>query len=380
MEQKDSHDFNILYVDDEENNLTSFRAALRRYYNVFTAQSGAEGMQIIANNDIHVIVTDQRMPNMTGVQFLQHIPDEPDNIRMILTGFSDMDAIIEAINTGQVYRYITKPWDKDELKITIDNALEAVRLRRDNKHLISELQENNEHLEEKVRLRTIEIEKKSILLEAEKEKSEKLLLNILPEEIAEELKRYGRSYARKHQQVSVLFADITGFTSIAENMMPDELITQLDECFRGFDHITEKHGIEKIKTIGDCYMCASGLPTDKDDNAVTAVNAALDMLEFMNGFNATKKIQNLPLFKLRIGIHTGPVVAGVVGITKFVYDIWGDTVNLASRMEHQSEPGKINISEATWSLVKNHFDCEYRGKIDVKSKGEIDMYFITGKK
>jgi response regulator RpfG family c-di-GMP phosphodiesterase len=249
MEQKDSHNFNILYVDDEENNLTSFKAALRRYYNIYTAQTGVDALEIFKQHDIQVIVTDQRMPNMTGVQFLQHIPDEPDNIRMILTGFSDMDAIIEAINTGKVYRYITKPWDKDELKITIDNALEAVNLRRDNKHLIAELKENNEHLEEKVRQRTIEIEKKSILLEAEKAKSEKLLLNILPEEIADELKRYGRSYARKHNQVSVLFADIKEFTSIAETMMPDELITQLDECFRGFDHILEKYGIEKIKTI-----------------------------------------------------------------------------------------------------------------------------------
>ena len=163
MESKDNHDFNILYVDDEENNLTSFRAALRRYYNIFTAQNGAEGMEIIKNNDIHVIVTDQRMPGMTGVQFLQRIPDEPDNVRMILTGFSDIEAIIEAINTGKVYRYITKPWDKDELKITIDNALEAVRLRRDNKHLISVLKESNDNLEQKVKQRTIEIEKKSIL-------------------------------------------------------------------------------------------------------------------------------------------------------------------------------------------------------------------------
>jgi class 3 adenylate cyclase len=162
-------------------------------------------------------------------------------------------------------------------------------------------------------------------------------------------------------------------------MMPDELITQLDECFRGFDHILEKYGIEKIKTIGDCYMCASGLPTDKDDNAVIAVNAALDMMEFMNGFNTIKKIQNLPAFELRIGINTGPVVAGVVGITKFAYDIWGDTVNLASRLEHKSEPGKINISEATWSLIKDHFDCNFRGKIAVKSKGEIDMYFVERK-
>jgi class 3 adenylate cyclase len=126
-------------------------------------------------------------------------------------------------------------------------------------------------------------------------------------------------------------------------------------------------------------MCASGLPTDKDDNAVIAVNAALDMMEFMNGFNTIKKIQNLPAFELRIGINTGPVVAGVVGITKFAYDIWGDTVNLASRLEHKSEPGKINISEATWSLIKDDFDCNFRGKIAVKSKGEIDMYFVERK-
>lgn len=380
MESIDNHDFNILYVDDEENNLTSFRAALRRYYNVFTAQNGADGMEIFNQHDIHVIVTDQRMPGMTGVQFLQHLPDEPDNIRMILTGFSDVEAIIEAINTGQVYRYITKPWDKDELKITIDNALEAVRLRRDNKHLIYELQHNNEHLEEKVRERTLEIEKKSLQLEAEKKRSDKLLLNILPEEIAEELKRFGKSFARKHDQVTVIFADIKGFTGIAEILLPDELVAQLDDAFCGFDHIVEKHRIEKIKTIGDCYMCASGLPTDEEDNAVIAINAALDMQEFIRSFSLTKKIQNLPEFEIRIGVHTGPVVAGVVGIQKFVYDIWGDTVNLASKMERQSIPGKINISGSTYALVKDHFNCTYRGKIAAKNKGEIDMYFVDGKK
>jgi class 3 adenylate cyclase/AmiR/NasT family two-component response regulator len=377
---KDNHSFNVLYVDDEENNLTSFRAALRRYYNIFTAQSGEEGMEIVNKNDIHVIVTDQRMPNMTGVQFLQHIPDEPDNIRMILTGFSDMEAIIEAINTGKVYRYITKPWDKDELKITIDNALEAVKLRRDNKHLVAELLEYNEQLEEKVKQRTIEIEKKSVQLEAEKSKSDKLLLNILPEEIADELKRFGRSYARKHNQVTVLFADIKGFTTITETMPPDELITQLDESFRGFDHILEKYGIEKIKTIGDCYMCACGLPTDMENNAVIAINAALDMQEFMSGFNTTKRIQNMPVFNIRIGIHTGPVIAGVVGITKFAYDIWGDTVNLASQMEHHSLPGKINISENSFLLINGQFNCTPRGKIETKSKGDIEMYFVEGRK
>src|SRR6266850_3234655 len=242
---------NVLYVDDEENNLNSFRAALRRHYNIFTALSGEEGMEILAKNDIHVIVTDQRMPNMTGVQFLQHIPSDQDNIRIILTGFTDMESIIEAINTGKVYRYITKPWDKDELKITIDNALETVMLRRNNKKLILELQVHNEVLEKKVKQRTEEIEKQKTIVEIAKAQSDSLLLNILPAEIAEELKKFGKSYARKHDQVSVLFADIKDFSSIAESLTPVKLVTQLDEVFAAFDNIVAKYGMEKIKTMGD---------------------------------------------------------------------------------------------------------------------------------
>jgi len=372
--------FNVLYVDDEENNLNSFRAALRRNYNIYTALSGEEGMDILSKNDIHVVVTDQRMPNMTGVQFLQHIPPEKDNIRIILTGFSDIESIIEAINTGMVYRYITKPWDKDELKITIDNAIETIMLRRNNKHLIEELKEYNEQLEEKVLLRTKEIEKQKEIIEAAKLQSDVLLLNILPGEIADELKKFGKSYARKHDQVSVLFADIKGFTSIAEKLTPVKLVTQLDEVFGAFDNIIAKHGMEKIKTIGDAYMCACGLPLSDNENAIKSVNAALDMQQFIKEFGAANKIQNLPVFEIRIGIHTGPLVAGVVGLKKFAYDIWGDAVNLASQMEQHSEPGKVNISGETYSLVKNSFNCTHRGKIETKSKGEVDMYFVDSVK
>ena len=372
--------FNVLYVDDEENNLNSFRAALRRNYNIYTALSGEEGMDILSKNDIHVVVTDQRMPNMTGVQFLQHIPPEKDNIRIILTGFSDIESIIEALNTGMVYPYITKPWDKDELKITIDNAIETIMLRRNNKHLIEELKEYNEQLEEKVLLRTKEIEKQKEIIEAAKLQSDSLLLNILPGEIADELKKFGKSYARKHDQVSVLFADIKGFTSIAEKLTPVKLVTQLDEVFGAFDNIIAKHGMEKIKTIGDAYMCACGLPLADNENAIKSVNAALDMQQFIKEFGAANKIQNLPVFEIRIGIHTGPLVAGVVGLKKFAYDIWGDAVNLASQMEQHSEPGKVNISGETYSLVKNYFNCTYRGKIETKSKGEVDMYFVDSVK
>ncbi len=372
--------FNVLYVDDEENNLNSFRAALRRNYNIYTALSGEEGMDILNKYDIHVVVTDQRMPNMTGVQFLQHIPGDQDNIRIILTGFSDMESIIDAINTGKVYRYITKPWDKDELKITIDNAIETVMLRRNNKKLIHELQDHNEQLEEKVRVRTQEIEKQKEMIEAAKSQSDTLLLNILPHEIAEELKQFGKSYARKHEQVSVLFSDIKGFTSIAEQLTPVKLVTQLDEIFGAFDNIVAKYGMEKIKTIGDAYMCACGLPHADPGNAVKAVKAGLDMQHFIKEFGLGNKIQNLPVFEIRIGIHTGPLVAGVVGSKKFAYDIWGDAVNLASQMEQHSEAGKVNISGDTYALVREHFTCIHRGKIEAKSKGQVDMYFVDAEK
>jgi class 3 adenylate cyclase len=369
-------EYNVLYVDDEVNNLNSFRAALRRHYNVFTAVSGEEGIEIISKNDIHVVVTDQRMPNMTGVQFLQHIPGDQDNIRIILTGFSDVESIIDAINTGKVYRYITKPWDKEELKITIDNAVETVMLRRNNKKLINELQANNEHLEEKVKSRTLEVETQKEIIQAAKAQSDSLLLNILPDEIAEELKRFGRSYARKHNQVSVLFADIKGFTLVAETLSPEKLVTALDEVFRAFDNIVDKYDMEKIKTIGDAYMCACGLPRSDTDNAIKAIKTAIDMQQFIHGFGLACRIQNLPEFEIRIGIHTGPVIAGVVGSRKFAYDIWGDTVNIASLMEQHGEVGKINISANTYALIKDCYDCTERGKIEVKSKGGIDMFFV----
>ncbi len=217
------------------------------------------------------------------------------------------------------------------------------------------------------------------LLKEEKKRSDSLLLNILPEEIAAELKEFGKSYARKHDEVSILFADIRGFSTIAERLSASELVTQLDECFRAFDYIVEKHGLEKIKTVGDAYVCACGLPKPVEDNAVKTVNAAMDMMDFIRGFAMTKKIQDLPPFEFRIGIHTGPVVTGVVGLKKFTYDIWGDAVNMAARMEQNSEVGKINISESTFKLVKDKFKCIHRGCIEAKNKGLVDMYFVEMK-
>lgn len=360
----------ILYIDDEQDNLVVFKSAFRRIYDVYTATSALEGLKTLENEEIPIIITDQRMPKMTGVEFLKNLPDEPDNIRMILTGFSDIDAIIEAINTGKVYRYITKPWDKEELKITIDKALETLQLRNRNKSLIIELKNANENLEGKVAERTKEVNQ-------QKQEIEKLLLNILPVETAEELKKYGKAKARRFEEVTVMFSDIKDFTRITEKMDPEELVAEIDFCYSEFDRIIQKHGVEKIKTIGDAYMCCSGLPVPQKDHAKRVIEAAIEIQKFMDKMKKERTKSGKSYFELRIGIHSGPVVAGVVGLNKFAYDIWGDTVNTAARMEECSEPGKINISGDTKAIINGKFQITYRGKMEAKNKGQVDMYFIN---
>jgi class 3 adenylate cyclase len=211
----------------------------------------------------------------------------------------------------------------------------------------------------------------------EKQRSEELLLNILPGEVAEELKAKGSADAKQFDEISVMFTDFKGFTQIAEQMSPGELVAEIDVCFKAFDGIITRNGLEKIKTIGDSYMCAGGLPVPTADHAEKVVKAALEIQDFMEQHQLEREGKGKARFEARIGIHTGPVVAGIVGVKKFAYDIWGDTVNIASRMESSGEAGEVNISGSTYSLVKDKFMCQYRGKVEAKNKGEIDMYFVA---
>ncbi|RHX87435.1 adenylate/guanylate cyclase domain-containing protein [Leptospira stimsonii] len=215
-------------------------------------------------------------------------------------------------------------------------------------------------------------------LNIERKKSDSLLLNILPEAVAEELKRNDSVAPVRYESVTVLFTDMAGFTQIAETMSPEELLSELDLFFRQFDSIVKIHTLEKIKTIGDAYMAAGGLPLKNKTHAIDAVLCGLEFQRFMLQKKQERESKNLSFWELRLGIHTGSVVAGVVGTDKFAYDIWGDTVNTANRMESSGIPGEVNISSETYEQIKDFFICEHRGKIKAKNKGEIDMYLVKG--
>jgi predicted ATPase/class 3 adenylate cyclase len=241
-----------------------------------------------------------------------------------------------------------------------------------------------ENLESKVAERTRDLEKQKQIAEAqtqvaiqqkqlaetERKKSDVLLLNILPEEVAQELKTNGESKARHFDAVTVILTDFVNFTSVCETLSPTDLVFELNKCFAAFDQIIDKHELEKIKTIGDAYLAVAGLPRRSPDHALRACHAVIDIL------NWVKDPANQCIFDIRVGINSGPVIAGIVGVRKYVYDIWGDTVNTTSRLESASIAGKINISESTYQMIKDHFTCNYRGEIEAKNKGNIKMYFL----
>jgi class 3 adenylate cyclase len=227
------------------------------------------------------------------------------------------------------------------------------------------IEEQSQRLEIKVRERTAE-------LASAQEKSDALLGNILPQAVIEELKAKGESEPRRHEEVSIVFTDFSGFTQAVATIPPKRLVQELDEVFRSFDSLVAEHGLEKIKTIGDAYMAAAGLPVPAADHAVRSVRAALALTRFIETRNQESALK----WGLRVGVHSGAVVAGIVGKHKYAYDVWGDTVNIASRLENSSDVNRVNISAYTYELVRDHFDCEYRGKFAARGKGDIDMYYV----
>lgn len=242
---------------------------------------------------------------------------------------------------------------------------------------ISKLEAEKAELEQIVEERTVEIREQRDQIQVEQEKSETLLLNILPTSVAEELKVSGTVQAQHYDEVTVCFTDFAGFTLSSESLPAGQLVSALHEYFTSFDEIVEEFGLEKLKTIGDAYMLVSGLPKPRAAHAVDAVLAALKMVDVVEELAGRGEG---PVWEVRIGLHSGPVAAGVVGVRKFAFDIWGNTVNLASRMESSGAVGRVNLSESTWALVKDFIECEPRGHVQTKDKRDLQMYFAVGVK
>ncbi|MCB1177773.1 MAG: response regulator [Leptospiraceae bacterium] len=369
-------------------------------------KNGKQALELIEKTHPSIIITDVEMPEMNGFELCKKVKsnEKLKNIPLIIcSSLSNPEDILHGIELG-ADGYVTKPYDKKflvqrirtllENPIRLENTenLETVELNysgkkynivADSVHILNmlistyenTLKQNNELFEAQLL-----VKKQKKELEHSYKESERLLLNILPKKIASELKEKGQTEPITIPSATVIFTDFKGFTKIAENLTPGDLVNQLDQCFSHFDSITEKYGIEKLKTIGDAYMCVGGVPEESSTHPIDCVIAALEIQSFMIMMKEIKENINLPYWELRLGVHTGPLVAGVIGKKKFAYDIWGDTVNTASRMESSGTVGKVNISGYTYELVKDFFEFEYRGKINAKNKGEIDMYYVNGLK
>ncbi len=337
-------------------------------FQIISAFNGKEVCDIATNQKVDLIIMDWEMPVMNGIQALEYLKSDPAVADIPVIIITTTGKLQLAFESGAI-DFIRKPLDKTELLVRVKSALSMFKL-------IKQLVNQAEILEEQ----SNELEIKNKELSEQKEKSDKLLLNILPYEIAEQLKNKGVVDAKTYRKVSVLFTDFKGFTKISEKLSPQEIIKELGIFFAKFDEIIGGHFIEKIKTIGDAYMCVGGLPLRNKSNPIDTVLAGLEMQAFAKEYNEQKIKEGKEPWNLRIGIHTGRVVAGVIGKKKFAYDIWGDTVNTASRMESAGEIGKVNVSGDTYEHIKDYFDCEYRGKIEAKNKGQIEMYFVHGLK
>ncbi|MGC9503628.1 adenylate/guanylate cyclase domain-containing protein [Baaleninema sp.] len=344
----------VLVVDDNEANRDLLRRRLKRQgYQVTVAEDGFRALELMREQPFDLVLLDIMMPRMNGYQVLEEVKSDPD-LRdipvLVISALDDLDSVVKCIELG-AEDYLPKPFNPILLKARIGACLEKKRL----------------HDQEKAYLEQLRVEQ---------EKSERLLLNILPQPIAERLKQNPRTIADSFTDVSVLFADIVGFTKLWSRISPTELVELLNEIFSGFDELAEKNGLEKIKTIGDAYMVVGGLPIPREDHAEAIAQMALDMQRQMAQFNQGDREP----FSIRIGINTGPVVAGVIGTNKFIYDLWGDTVNTASRMESHGIANTIQVTEATYERLKASFCFERRGVIEVKGKGKMTTYLLLDRK
>jgi len=329
----------LLVVDDNENNRDMLVRLLdRQGLKSSVARNGQEALDMMSAESFDLVLLDIMMPVVDGFQVLQTMKADAalrEVPVIMLSAIHEMDAIIRCIKMG-ADDYIPKPIDLTLLRARVGASIQKKRLR---------------------------------------DREKQLLLNILPPRIAEELTQNGSVEPRHLDEVTILFTDFVKFSHLTRKLSAGDLVSLLNVCFTEFDHIVSRHGLEKLKTIGDSYMLVGGLESGNKSHPVDAVLAALEMVEAVQKLKLPEGIA----LQVRIGIHTGPVVAGVVGVHKFAFDVWGDAVNFSARLESSSQPDRINISAATFKLVEGFFDCEFRGQVETKDLRREDMYFVNGR-
>lgn len=344
----------ILVIEDSELNGLLMVSQLGIYgYDVTWASNGRDGLDSIYEGDFDLVLLDLMMPKFSGFDVLAELrknTDYSDLPVLIISALSDFDSIVKSINLG-ANDYILKPINNTILRSRVETALEKKR----------RIDQEREYMAQ---------------LEIERVKSDQLLQNIFPYEIAERLKMGEQTIADNFESVTVLFSDIVSFTQLSSEIPPIDLVRLLNEIFSEFDRLAEEFGLEKIKTIGDGYMVVGGVPVGRTNHAESVARMAIAMRETIKKFESPRGGP----FNLRIGISSGPVVAGVIGRYKFAYDLWGDTVNVAKRMEEKSINGEIHISEETFKLLNGSFNIEKRDMQDIKGKGEMQTYFLRGLK
>lgn len=356
-------DATILIVDDQEANIALLEALLgdEGYTRLHSTTDPREALPLFRSLPVDLVLLDLHMPYLDGFAVMEQlqacIPADEYVPILVLTADASNDVKRRAL-TGGARDFLSKPLDFDEVSARIRNLLQT-------RCLHQELQERNHVLEEATRA-----------LDTERQLSERLLLNVLPRSIAERLKRNTGVIADSFAEATVIFADIARFTPISQRLAPEEVVAWLNEVFSSMDRLAEQHGLETIKTSGDAYMVASGLPTPRADHVEAAAEVALAFREDA----ATRTAPDGEPLRIRIGMHTGPVVAGVIGTRKFTYDLWGDTVNTASRMESHGVNGEIHVSEATHQRLRDRYAFEERGEVEIKGIGAMRTYFLTGKR
>ena len=333
----------VLVVDDEEQNRSLLRDPLEaRGYEVEEAENGLQALQKIAARPPDVILLDLMMPKMDGFAVCQHLRKYEKTAHLpilMITALSERKERLMGIEAG-ANDFLNKPVDIQDVILRVGNAVHT-------KHLHDQLQ-------------------------VEQEKSEQLLLNILPKPIAERMKKGETNIADSHPEVTVLVADLVGFTTLSAHIGPEQVVQLLNEVFSAFDLLVEKHGLEKIKTIGDAYMVAGGLSLPRPDHAEAGADLALSMQQEVEHFNREYNTS----IRIRIGISTGPIIAGVIGRKRFAYDLWGETVNLACRLESTGEAGRIQVAEATYERLKDKFQFEKKHNLDGKGQGVLSAYWL----